>query len=92
MWFKDALTVYGNISGNNIKTSAATRISNLNSRQAGGWYSWTSGATGAPTTYGIVFYVQWGTDSDFAQIALGTNNALYTRYYVNGGYTAWSTK
>ena len=106
IWFKDKIMCEGgasinsstglyvshNISANNARATGATRISNLNARQPAGWYSWSSGTNGAPTTYGVVLYVHWGTDSDFAQIAIGTNNALYTRYYVNGAFTSWSTK
>lgn len=83
--------VYTNLNKGNIPIDY-TRISNLNSRLASGWYSWSSGTTGAPTTYGVLLQIQWTSSGDFYQIAVGSNNALYTRAYVNGAYTAWSTK
>ena len=71
----------------------ATRISNLNSRLASGWYSWSSGTTGAPTAYGVMLQIKWDSGTDFYQIAISSDNArIFTRGYVNGGYTGWKEK
>lgn len=75
-----------------VLAGAAPRITNLNSRLNTGWYSWTSGTSNAPVTYGVLFTIQWSSGGDFYQLAIGSNNALYTRSYVNGAYTSWSTK
>lgn len=75
----------------NIPT-LATRITNLNQRLNSGWYAWSNNASGRPTDYGVLLVIQWGTDSDFCQIAFGTNNAMWTRWYVNGAWQSWSLK
>lgn len=80
------------LSSMNMRATGATRISNLNTRLVSGWYSFTSGANGAPTAYGVLFVIQWVNDGDFYQMVIGSNNYLYTRRYVNGAYSDWSTK
>lgn len=71
----------------------ATRISNLNSRLASGWYSFSSGATGAPCTYGVMLQMKWNETTDYYQIVISSDNArIYTRGWVNGGYTGWKEK
>ena len=69
-----------------------TRITNLNTRLASGWYSWSSGATGAPASYGVLLVIQWSAGADFCQIAISTGNSMWTRWYVNGSYTGWVAK
>ena len=69
-----------------------TRITNLNTRLASGWYSWSSGATGAPASYGVLLVIQWSASADFCQIAVSTGNSMWTRWYVNGSYTGWVAK
>ena len=69
-----------------------TRITNLNTRLASGWYSWSSGATGAPASYGVLLVIQWSAGADFCQIAISTGNSMWTRWYVNGKYTGWVAK
>lgn len=70
----------------------ATRVSNLNTRLASGWYAWSSGATGAPASYGVMLVMQWSTNADFCQIAVSTGNSMWTRWYVNGAWTSWIAK
>ena len=70
-----------------------TRISNLNARLASGWYSFSSGTTGSPCTYGVMLVMKWDSSTDFYQLVISSDNArLYTRGYVNGGYTGWKEK
>lgn len=66
-----------------------TRITNLNTRLASGWYAWSSNATGRPADYGVLLVIQWGSASDYCQLAISTGNAMWTRWYVNGAWTSW---
>ena len=72
--------------------TVATRISNLNTRLNSGWYAWSSNATGRPADYGVMLVIQWSGGSDFCQIAVSTGNSMWTRWYVNGGWTNWIAK
>lgn len=68
----------------------ATRISNLNYYLDSGWYSFGSDAVGRPCDWGVLLHFKC-FGSDFAQIAFGTNNVMYTRWWVNNGWTSWRT-
>lgn len=66
----------------------AKRVSNLNVFYDSGWYAFGSGTNGAPTGYGVCLHIKWG-ESDFAQLVLGTDNKIYTRWWVNEAWTGW---
>lgn len=69
---------------------SATRISNLNYYLDSGWYSFGSDAVGRPCDWGVLLHFKC-FGSDFAQIAFGTNNVMYTRWWVNNDWTSWRT-
>lgn len=71
----------------------AKRISNLNIMLDSGWYSWGSGANGAPSDYGILLCLKWG-EGDLIQIAFTFGSEFYIRYTVNnsGYWTNWIQK
>lgn len=68
--------------------STTKRISNLNSFLDSGWYGFGNGSNGAPTTWGVLLHLKLSS-SDFGQLVLGTDNKIYTRWWVNNGWTAW---
>ena len=73
----------------------APLVSNLNSHLQSGWYSVNPSTSGRPSgvDYGAVLQIKWHNGADFYQILLSSNNArLYTRGYINGGYTNWNEK
>lgn len=73
----------------------ATLITNLNSQLKSGWYSINPSTSGRPSgvDYGVVLQMRWYNGADFYQILLSSNNArIYTRGYINGGYTGWNEK
>ena len=71
----------------------ATRISNLNSRLACGWYSFSSGTSGAPVPYGVMLQMKWDSTTDFYQLVLSSDRGrFYTRCYVNNRYSAWTER
>ncbi|MPM61940.1 hypothetical protein SDC9_108804 [bioreactor metagenome] len=76
----------------------ATRISNLNTFKPSGIYSFTSGANGAPCSYGILIHGAWNeyigapeSGSDFSQIVIDLGTGIYRRSWVNGGWSGWRT-
>ena len=86
------LTVTGNLSSANYRSGGATRITSLNGRLATGLYSWTSGASGAPTSYGTLINIQWTEAGDIYQLALGSAGQLWTRVFLNGSWGSWALK
>ena len=66
----------------------AKKVSNLNVFYDSGWYAFGSGTNGAPCSYGVCLHIKWG-ESDFAQLVLGTDNKIYTRWWVNEAWTGW---
>ena len=73
----------------------APLITNLNSHLQSGWYSINPSTSGRPSgvDYGAVLQIRWHNGADFYQILISSNNArLYTRGYINGGYTNWNEK
>ena len=73
----------------------APLASNLNSQLQSGWYSINPDTAGRPSgvSYGVVLQIRWHNGADFYQILLSSDNArLYTRGYINGGYTGWHEK
>lgn len=71
--------------------STAKRISNLNVYYDSGWYAYSSGSQGAPSSYGVVLHLKWG-ETDFVQIAFDFANTMYQRAWVNGAWTNWKTR
>lgn len=71
--------------------STAKRISNLNVFYDSGWYAYSNGANGAPSSYGIMLHFKWNTE-DFIQIAFDFANTMYQRAWVNGAWTSWKTR
>lgn len=69
----------------------AKRISNLNVFLDSGWYSYSDGANGAPSNYGILLHFKWNSE-DFLQIAFDFANTMYQRAWVNGAWTNWSQR
>lgn len=73
----------------------ATLITNLNSQLTSGWYSINPNTSGRPSgvDYGVVLQIRWYNGQDFYQILLSSDRArIYTRGYINGGYTGWSER
>lgn len=74
-------------------TADSPRVSNLNTIYTSGWYSWSGAGTGTPTDYGVVLNIIWGTagdpNADRYQIAMGSNNIMYVRSFVNAAWRAW---
>lgn len=76
-------------------TTTAPRITNLNARLNSGWYSFTSGIQNAPSgvSYGVMLTMKWDSSTDFYQLLISSNNGrLYTRGYINGGYSPWAER
>ncbi|MDU1566409.1 MAG: phage tail spike protein [Clostridium sp.] len=71
--------------------ATAKRISNLNVFYDSGWYAYSNGANGAPSSYGIMLHFKWNTE-DFIQIAFDFANTMYQRAWVNGAWTSWKTR
>lgn len=71
--------------------STAKRISNLNVYYESGWYAYSSGSQGAPSSYGVVLHLKWG-ETDFVQIAFDFANTMYQRAWVNGAWTNWTQR
>lgn len=71
--------------------ATAKRISNLNVYYESGWYAYSSGSQGAPSSYGVMLHLKWG-ETDFAQIAFDFANNMYQRAWVNGAWTSWKTR
>ena len=85
---------YGDLGFGSIPTHAPL-ITNLNSHLQSGWYSINPSTSGRPSgvDFGVVLQIRWYNGADFYQICLGSNNArIYTRGYINGGYTSWNEK
>ena len=107
-WFNTTVRVDGEIYAGNLYSkqvfhtgwcgnvpNTATMITNLNSQLTSGWYSINPSTSGRPSgvDYGVVLQIRWHDSQDFYQILLSSNNArMYTRGYINGGYTAWNEK
>ena len=73
----------------------APLITNLNSQLQSGWYSLNPSTSGRPSgvDYGVVLQMKWYNGADFYQICITSDNArMYTRGYINGGYTSWNEK
>lgn len=73
----------------------APLITNLNSHLQSGWYSINPTTSGRPSgvDFGVVLQMRWYNGSDFYQICVCSDNArVYTRGYINGGYTSWHEK
>ena len=73
----------------------APLITNLNSQLQSGWYSINPSTSGRPSgvDYGVVLQMRWYNGQDFYQILLSSDRArIYTRGYINGGYTGWSER
>lgn len=66
----------------------AKRISNLNTFFNSGWYAFGGGSNGAPCEFGMLLHFKW-SPTDFAQLVIGTDNKIYTRWWVNNGWTGW---
>lgn len=71
--------------------ATAKRISNLNVYYDSGWYAYSSGSQGAPSSYGVVLHLKWG-ETDFVQIAFDFANTMYQRAWVNGAWTNWTQR
>ena len=71
--------------------ATAKRISNLNVYYESGWYAYSSGSQGAPSSYGVVLHLKWG-ETDFVQIAFDFANTMYQRAWVNGAWTNWTQR
>lgn len=71
--------------------ATAKRISNLNVYYESGWYAYSNGSQGAPSSYGVVLHLKWG-ETDFVQIAFDFANTMYQRAWVNGAWTNWTQK
>lgn len=71
--------------------ATAKRISNLNVYYESGWYAYSSGSQGAPSSYGVMLHLKWG-ETDFVQIAFDFANNMYQRAWVNGAWTSWKTR
>lgn len=71
--------------------ATAKRISNLNVFYDSGWYAYSSGSQGAPSSYGVMLHLKWG-ETDFAQIAFDFANNMYQRAWVNGAWTNWTQR
>lgn len=71
--------------------ATAKRISNLNVYYESGWYAYSSGSQGAPSSYGVVLHLKWG-ETDFIQIAFDFSNTMYQRAWVNGAWTNWTQR
>ncbi|MDU1279224.1 MAG: phage tail spike protein [Clostridium sp.] len=71
--------------------ATAKRISNLNVYYESGWYAYSSGSQGAPSSYGVMLHLKWG-ETDFAQIAFDFANNMYQRAWVNGAWTNWTQR
>ena len=107
-WFNTTVRVEGEIyagSGYNKQVfhtgwcgnvpDKAPLASNLNSQLTSGWYSINPSTSGRPSgvDYGVVLQIRWYNGQDFYQILLSSDRArIYTRGYVNGGYTGWSER
>jgi len=68
--------------------ATAKRISNLNTFFDSGWYGFGEGANGAPVTWGVLLHTKLSSN-DFSQLVIGTDNKMYTRWWVNNGWTGW---
>lgn len=66
----------------------AKRVSNLNVFYDSGWYGFGEGTNGAPVGWGVCLHIKL-SESDFAQLVLGTDNKMYTRWWVNNNWTDW---
>lgn len=71
--------------------ATAKRISNLNVFYDSGWYAYSSGSNGAPSSYGVILHLKWG-ETDFVQIAFDFANTIYQRAWVNGTWTNWTQR
>lgn len=71
--------------------ATAKRISNLNVFYDSGWYAYSSGSNGAPSSYGVILHLKWG-ETDFIQIAFDFANTMYQRAWVNGTWTNWTQR
>lgn len=71
--------------------ATAKRISNLNVFYDSGWYAYSSGSNGAPSSYGVILHLKWG-ETDFVQIAFDFANTMYQRAWVNGTWTNWTQR
>lgn len=69
----------------------AKRISNLNVYYDSGWYAYSTGSQGAPSSYGVMLHLKWG-ESDFVQLSMDFANNMYQRAWVNGAWTNWKTR
>lgn len=88
-------TAISNWLGLGSVTTHAPLITNLNSQLQSGWYSINPNTSGRPSgvDWGVVLQIRWYNGADFYQILVSSNNArLYTRGYINGGYTNWNEK
>lgn len=66
----------------------AKRVSNLNVFYDSGWYGFANGTNGAPVDWGVCLHIKL-SESDFVQLVLGTDNKIYTRWWVNNNWTDW---
>lgn len=66
----------------------AKRISNLSAFMDSGWYAFGADANGSPVAWGMLLHFKWSA-TDFGQLVLGTDNKIYTRWWVNSGWTTW---
>ena len=85
---------YGELGFGSIPTHAPL-VTNLNSQLQSGWYSLNTSTSGRPSgvDYGVVLQIRWFNGADFYQICISSGNArVYTRGYINGGYTGWNEK
>ena len=85
---------YGELGFGSIPTHAPL-VTNLNSQLQSGWYSLNTSTSGRPSgvDYGVVLQIRWFNGADFYQICISSGNArIYTRGYINGGYTSWNEK
>lgn len=66
----------------------AKRVSNLNVFYDSGWYGFANGTNGAPVDWGVCLHIKL-SESDFVQLVLGTDNKIYTRWWVNNNWMDW---
>lgn len=67
----------------------AKRISNLSAFLDSGWYAYASGSNGSPpANWGTLLHLKLNSET-FTQLAIGTNNTLYTRSWTNGAWNNW---
>lgn len=74
-------------------SSDAPQIKNMNIRMKSGWYAFRSpGVVGAPCPNGYLLVINANETNEYTQVAIGTNNSIYSRQFDGVKHGPWTSR